>query len=31
MDLMKDGADLPPDIYPFLQLDQNWILLFVNI
>ena len=23
MDLMKDGADLPPDIYPFLQLDQN--------
>ena len=23
MDLLKDGADLPPDIYPFLQLDQN--------
>ena len=23
MDLMRDGADLPPDIYPFLQLDQN--------
>ena len=23
MDLMKDGADLPPDVYPFLQLDQN--------
>jgi hypothetical protein len=23
MDLLRDGADLPPDIYPFLQLDQN--------
>ena len=23
LDLLKDGADLPPDIYPFLQLDQN--------
>jgi hypothetical protein len=23
MDLLKDGADLPPDVYPFLQLDQN--------
>ena len=22
MDLLRDGADLPPDIYPFLQLDQ---------
>ena len=21
IDLLKDGADLPPDIYPFLQLD----------
>ena len=23
LDLLKDGADLPPDIYPFLQLDHN--------
>ena len=23
LDLLNDGADLPPDIYPFLQLDQN--------
>ena len=22
LELMKEGVDLPPDIYPFLQLDN---------